>query len=278
MSVLEQVLHYPSLGCALPTGQFVRYREKAGEGTPVVLLHGIGSGSGSWISQLSSNTDQRLLAWDAPGYADSTALQLDRPAAADYARVLATWLGELHIEKLHLVGHSLGCLISAAFARLYPQQVKSLLLLAPAQGYGSASVDIQEAKAQERIAAVAQLGMQAMAEQRAPRLVSSAASAAQLELAKHMMSRLNPAGYTQATWMLSGANIRADLKAVQTAQPQLPIRIACGSQDIITPPSACESLAEFLHVPYIKLAGAGHLCAIESAHAVNELLKGQAHE
>ena len=45
---------------------------EAGNGPVVVLLHGIGSGSGSWVHQIDRlSRNFRVIAWDAPGYGDS---------------------------------------------------------------------------------------------------------------------------------------------------------------------------------------------------------------
>jgi pimeloyl-ACP methyl ester carboxylesterase len=275
MTLLERLQAMATQGVALPFRGFIRYRELIGVRSqliPTILLHGIGSGSGSWLHQLTDQSLGRVLAWDAPGYADSAPLKVQEPAAADYAQVLWAWLDALSIQEVHLVGHSLGCIMAAAAARLQPARVKALTLLAPAQGYGTATQAVRIEKRNERMQAMAQLGLQTMAEQRAPRLLSQAASAEQIELATHMMSRLNEGGYTQAAYMLSEADIRADLQAFKQ-QSTAPIRIACGDQDVITPPTACEELAHFLQVPYITLAGAGHLCALQAAAPISQLLQ-----
>jgi pimeloyl-ACP methyl ester carboxylesterase len=276
MTLLEHLQSLPTQGIALPFRGFIRYRESRSQEqidpAPLVLLHGIGSGSGSWLHQLTDERLGHVLAWDAPGYADSSALKMQEPAAADYAQVLWAWLDALNIQEAHLVGHSLGCIMATAAARLQPQRVKKLTLLAPAQGYGTAPEAVQIKKRDERLQAMAQLGLQKMAEQRAPRLLSPAASAEQIELATHMMSRLNEGGYTQATYMLSTADIRADLQAFRQ-QSSAPIHVACGDQDVITPPSACEELARFIQAPYTLLAGAGHLCALQAAAPISQLLQ-----
>lgn len=273
MSLLEQLSSMPTSGCALPFNGFVRYREAgmASEQAPLVLLHGIGSGSGSWVRQLQAAKNRRVLAWDAPGYADSTAVAPESPLAHDYAQVLWAWLDEMHIQEVHLVGHSLGCIMAASAARLQPQRVKDLTLLAPAQGYGPASVQVQAAKRDERIKTMQQLGLAEMARQRAPRLLAPNAPAEQIELATHTMSRLNEGGYAQATRMLSSADIRADLKAFRAAS-SAPIRIACGDLDVITLPAACQALAEHINAPYTNLPGAGHMCPLEAPSMVNTLL------
>jgi pimeloyl-ACP methyl ester carboxylesterase len=292
MTLLEQLHSMPTQGLALPWQGFIRYRESQLMGvrppltsrkeqinwdltpinlTPMVLLHGIGSGSGSWLHQLRDPQLGHVFAWDAPGYSDSSALKTLAPKAADYARVLWAWLDALNIKEAHLVGHSLGCIMAASAARLQPMRVKALTLFAPAQGYGTAPEALRNKKRDERLQAMAQLGLQKMAEQRAPRLLSSQANAEQIELATHMMSHLNEGGYAQATQMLSTADIRADLQAFQQSSAA-PIRIACGDQDIITPPSACQELARIIGAPYTSLSGVGHLCALEAPQAVNEFL------
>jgi pimeloyl-ACP methyl ester carboxylesterase len=284
MSLIERLQALPTLGVALPytpgPGGFIRYREFMGAPTPsppLVLLHGIGSGSGNWLHQLTDGSLGRVLAWDAPGYADSTPLKKNEPVAQDYAHMLWAWLDALQIQDVHLVGHSLGCIMAASAAQLQPARVKALTLLAPAQGYASAPMDVREKKRDERLQALAQLGVQKMAEQRAARLLSVQADAEQVQLAKHVMSRLNEGGYTQATHMLSAAAIRPDLQAFRQASAA-PIQVACGDQDVITPPKACRELAEFIAAPYTELAGAGHLCALQAPQAIASLLsQGPSH-
>jgi pimeloyl-ACP methyl ester carboxylesterase len=274
MDLVQQVQRMPTLGCALPHRGFIRYREKTGEknATPIVLLHGIGSGSGSWVRQLAGATSRHLLAWDAPGYADSTALKPEQPSASDYAQVLWAWLDALQVQRVHLVGHSLGCLMAAAASRLQAQRVVRLTLLAPAQGYGLATAELRRQKTQERLQAMHTLGLEKMAQQRAPRLLSPQASAEQIALATHMMRQLNEGGYAQATHMLGSGDIRADLQAFRAAS-SAPITVACGEHDGITPPQACRELAAFIHAPYLSLGDAGHLCALQAPQAVQSLLE-----
>lgn len=273
MSLLDRMLASPTLGCALPYRGFVRYRQAHAEagGVPLVLLHGIGSGSGSWIMQLKCEALGHVLAWDAPGYADSTSLKVAHPVADDYAQVLWAWLDELSIQRVHLVGHSLGCVMAAGAAKLQAHRVQSLTLISPAQGYGTASVQVREKKTHDRLQALADLGMAQMAAQRAPRLLSDTASQEQIALATYLMSHLNEGGYTQATHLLGAADIRAELRAFR-GQSQAPIRMVCGAQDVITPLSACQALASALQVNCQVLPEAGHLCAIEAAYAISDYL------
>jgi pimeloyl-ACP methyl ester carboxylesterase len=71
--------------------------------------------------------------------------------------------------------------------------------------------------------------------------------------------------------MLSTADIRADLQALRQSSA-MPIQIACGAQDIITPSAACQDLAQAMSAPFTLIEGAGHLCALEAAPAVAQFL------
>jgi pimeloyl-ACP methyl ester carboxylesterase len=278
MTLLQQLQALPTLGCALPFNGFIRYREsisaqqQAATSPPLVLLHGIGSGSGGWLHQLQADLGTRVLAWDAPGYADSTPLPDASPQAQDYGARLWAWLDALGVSEAHLVGHSLGCIMAASAARLQPQRVRSLRLLAPAQGYGPASEELRAKKRDERLQAMAQLGLQKMAEQRAPHLLAPGAQVQHIELAKHLMSQLNEVGYAQATRMLSLADIRADLRAFKQSS-NAPITVACGELDAITPAKACQELAQAIQALYVNVGAVGHVCAMEAHEKVNQMLE-----
>jgi len=118
-------------------GGAIGYRRAGeGRGAPLVLLHGIGSGSGSWVRQLEALSPVReVLAWDAPGYGQSTPLPMAQPQARDYAERLWQWLDALQVHApVCLVGHSLGALMVASAARLQPARVTRVVLLSPARG------------------------------------------------------------------------------------------------------------------------------------------------
>jgi pimeloyl-ACP methyl ester carboxylesterase len=152
MSLSERIQDFSLQRISTPLGQ-VAYRSAGTEGQPLwVLLHGIGSASGSWLAQLQAaqGLGVRILAWDAPGYGQSTPVQPDQPKASDYAARLWAWLDALGSGPVHLVGHSLGCLMASAAAQAQPERVKHLWLLAPAAGYGLADPQVRARKLQER--------------------------------------------------------------------------------------------------------------------------------
>jgi pimeloyl-ACP methyl ester carboxylesterase len=261
---------YPVMETAMPDGSVIEFRQSRGTGVgTAVLLHGIGSNSESWLAQLSHGLGiGRVLAWNAPGYGGSSAVLALRPTAQDYAAKLWQWLDALGIKDVHLVGHSLGCIITVRAAALAPQRVHSLTLLSPAQGYATASEPEREQKRSERLNTLSTLGVQGMADKRSSAMLSANASAQQKATVQALMASVNAAGYTQAVHLLMDADIGSDLALI----PQLPCRVACGTADTITPAANCAALAARFHLPYNDIAGAGHAIAVEAADEVSVYL------
>ena len=137
----------------------------AGSGPDLVLLHGIGSGSASWVHQLASfQGSHRVTAWDAPGYGSSDALDRAEPAAADYAGALGLFLEALGIDRAILVGHSLGALMAGAFAAARAEELGGLVFAAPAQGHARAPAEVRERVLAERLSSMARSGPEGLAE------------------------------------------------------------------------------------------------------------------
>ncbi len=236
-----------------------------------VLLHGIGSSSGNWVRQLQAaqgDANVRVLAWDAPGYGDSTPLAPSHPVAADYGRRVWEWLDGLGEQApVVLVGHSLGALMAAAATRQQPQRVARLVLLSPAQGYGTASESEREQKLVTRLHKLETLGPAGMAADRAAAMLAPGAPAVLVDFMREGMAQIVPAGYTQAARMLSTGDLCADVAGLPCA-----VAVASGDADGITPPAACQAVARAAGVPWQDVPGAGHACPLEAPAPINRLL------
>ncbi|WP_091908042.1 alpha/beta fold hydrolase [Chitinasiproducens palmae] len=274
----QRLARFPLASASAGAGRIV-YRD-AGAGTtaavPLVLLHGIGSGSPSWVAQLEGLSERRrVLAWDAPGYAESTPVQPASPHAEDYAAVLEAWLDALGIARVHLVGHSLGALMAGAFARRAPERLASLLLLAPAGGYGAAEPAIRDEKRRARLALLDQYGPAGLAERRSGNLNAPGASEAARAWVRWNMARIRPDGYRQATELLANGDLAGDLSAWRAIpSTRGPVRVAVGSDDAITTPQACARIAAAADVALDVLPGLGHACYIEDGAGLTTLIEG----
>lgn len=116
----------------LGDGRRMIVRATHGEGTPLVLLHGLLDSGLGW-AWLAAHSERPFVAFDLPGFGLS-----DKPLGprldAYAGDVLAT-LDVLGVRRCVLVGHSFGGGIAAELADRDPARVASLVLLAPA-GFG----------------------------------------------------------------------------------------------------------------------------------------------
>jgi abhydrolase domain-containing protein 6 len=106
---------------------------EAGEGEPLVLVHGMGVDRGTLLDIGGKLKGKfRVILPDLPGFGDS-----DKPETADYgieAQVnnLRQIMEALGLRRVHLGGHSMGGWISAGLASSHPEMVASLWLIAAA--------------------------------------------------------------------------------------------------------------------------------------------------
>src|SRR5207253_2668845 len=106
-------------------GTSIEYRV-AGQGEPVVLVHGL-SGSWRWWQPVLEPLAERHRVY----LLDLPRLGVRLPAD-ELTRWLGRWLDAAALERVDLIGHSLGGLIAAELAAAQPQRVQRLVLIAPA--------------------------------------------------------------------------------------------------------------------------------------------------
>lgn len=242
----------------------ISYRE-TGAGQALVLLHGIGSSSASWLNQLETLKGYRLIAWDAPGYGDSEFLSEEKPLAVHYAQALHGFLDRLLLKDAVIVGNSLGCLMAGAYAAAHPERVRSMILLDPAAGHAG-----DESKQRERLKQFEELGPEGLAEKRSPTLVGKNSPPEAIELMRWTQRRIRPQGYRQAVHCLTHGRLAEDARKFQKK-----VLVACGSEDIVTPEASCKAVAAaFPRCEYRCLAGLGHLPHMEAPEMVNGLVRG----
>ena len=115
-------------------GRMIAYR-RAGEGPPLVLLHGGCADSRAWLPQLEALSPAfDLIAWDAPGCGGSDH-PTDPMRLADYADAVAGLLASLHFERAHVCGLSFGAGLAIAVYDRHPHLVRSLVLAGAYAGW-----------------------------------------------------------------------------------------------------------------------------------------------
>ena len=109
----------------------VRYVERPGDGTPIVLIHGL-PGTAEDFEKVTPLLDgHRTIALDRPGYGYSDGGYFP---VARQLRVLDELLDHLKVDKAVLVGHSYGGTLALGYAALYPERVQGLVLVSAAAG------------------------------------------------------------------------------------------------------------------------------------------------
>jgi len=247
----------------------VSYRQAGAGPRDLLLVHGIGSQSASWVQQLDGLAGAfRVTAWDAPGYGASDPLETESPSAGDYAATLDAFLSALQIARPCIVASSLGALIAASFAASRPERVAGLVLLNPAGGYGLAEPSVRDEKLAARLARLARLGPQGMAQNLPEGMLSGEASGEAGAIAAWSQARIDPKGYAQAARMLANGTLAKD-----AARYAGPVLVVAASADTITPPQDCERIAgAFPRATFRTLPGPGHLSYVESPQIVNALI------
>lgn len=105
----------------------------AGEGIPVLILHGWGGSSNSWkkIQENLAYRGYKAICPDLPGFGKSQAPK-EAWSVSDYMGWVIELTNYLELNEFHLIAHSFGGRIAVKLANKYPEKIKSLILCSPA--------------------------------------------------------------------------------------------------------------------------------------------------
>jgi pyruvate dehydrogenase E2 component (dihydrolipoamide acetyltransferase) len=245
----------------------LRYLEVgAGDNVPVLLLHGFGADLNTWMfTQPALAEDRRVFALDLPGHGGSA-----KEVAAGDAEALTDTvdaaLGALGLERMHLVGHSMGGAIAASLALQRPERAATLTLIASA-GLGpeiNASFIEGFVRASRRREAAEVLNLLVYD----PALVSRTMVEDVLRFKR--IDGVPAALERIAGAWFAGGRQSLDL-AAQIAAFKIPVQVIWGREDRIIPVAHAEGLPA--RVPVHVFEQTGHLPHMERAGEVNRLIK-----
>ena len=95
---------------------------------PLVFIHGVGLDHKMWDSQITSINDYSTITYDLLGHG-KTPYNKEEVTLNDFSDQLDYLLKFLKIDKINLVGFSLGSLIALDFASKFQDKLKSLTLI-----------------------------------------------------------------------------------------------------------------------------------------------------
>jgi pimeloyl-ACP methyl ester carboxylesterase len=105
---------------------------QAGDGPPVVLLHGLGATKASFLPTLAALAPaHRVIAIDLPGFGDSVKPVNAAYDAPFFARSVVALLDALDLPQAALVGNSMGGRVAIELGLEHADRVTALVLLAP---------------------------------------------------------------------------------------------------------------------------------------------------
>ena len=252
-------------------GQRLRVLDIGGESrpdrAPVVFVHGFGGDLNSWMFTQPALAERwRTVALDLPGHGGSTKV-LDGADESSFAAVIDRALSALAIDRVHLVGHSMGGGIALTFANWQPGRVASLTLIASAQLgpeiNGGFITEFLSAQRRREVQEALKLLVHD------PALVSRAMVEEVLRY-KRLDGVQAALERVAAEWFPGGVQ-RVD-NAVLAANLGLPVQLIWGKDDRIIPLGHAQALAD--KMPVHILDGVGHLPHMEKAGEVNRLIAG----
>jgi len=237
---------------------------RAGEGPPLVLVHGYPLDHTIWYDLVASLEDSfSLILPDLRGFGLS-GVDESQYKLTDVATDIAGLLDHLGIEKAYLAGHSMGGYISLAFARQYPQRLLGLGLVA-----SQAAADTAEKK-QGRYAAAEEImksGIQPVVESMSPKLTADERVQA---FVRSLIAAQRPAGLAGA---LKAMAERDDSTPILSGF-KFPVAVIHGDADELIPiQRAQEVKAAVPHATLTELAGNGHMPMMENPQATAAALK-----
>ncbi|MBS7599190.1 acetoin dehydrogenase dihydrolipoyllysine-residue acetyltransferase subunit [Pseudomonas sp. RC2C2] len=242
-------------------GRTLRYFDLGEGGTPLLLVHGFGGDLNNWLfNHQALAAERRVIALDLPGHGES-GKTLQRGDLDELSQTVIALLDHLDIQHAHLAGHSMGGAVSLNLARLAPQRVRTLTLIASAGLGREINGDYLQGfvDASNRNALKPQL-TQLFSD---PGLVTRQMLEDMLKFKR--LEGVDSALRQLAAALADGSVQRHDLRAVVAQQPSL---VIWGAADAIIPASHAEGLPAEVEI----LPGQGHMVQMEAAERINQRL------
>lgn len=100
-------------------------------GVPLVLVHGFTGGRVDWADVMDDLAiDRRVVAWDHRGHAESTNTgDIETYTFGQLVADMEVAIDALELDRFHLLGHSMGGIVSMQYVLAHPDRVHSLILM-----------------------------------------------------------------------------------------------------------------------------------------------------
>jgi pyruvate dehydrogenase E2 component (dihydrolipoamide acetyltransferase) len=250
-------------------GRRLRYLEiGAGEGPPVLFVHGFGGDLYSWQFNQEALAENHLTyALDLPGHGGSTKdLGGGHVHVGALAAAVLDFMDAKGIAKAHLVGHSLGGAIALDLALNHPERVASATLICSAAlgpEINMAYVDgFMQAKRRKQLQPVLEM------------LVADPAMVSR-EMIEDVLRYKRLDGVEAALNRIAEDCFAGGRQALELTgrlgELSVPVQVIWGKEDQILPASHAEGLPAGIAVTVLD--DAGHMVHMEKAAEVDQTLR-----
>jgi pimeloyl-ACP methyl ester carboxylesterase len=226
---------------------------------PLLLLHGMSTSGDSFRELMYGlSDDYYLVAPDIPGFglSDNT-----EPYSLDHLiEWLASFIDQLDLNPIYLLGHSFGGILASAYTLSYPEDIQKLILLSPALLVGQMIPPLARRMSASRVLTGAGIALSRLRLER------------QIRIQFHEPDRMDDSIWDRRR--LDYSRARASAAAVSAfasvdltprlAEIDKPTLVVWGSDDPILAASHAHQLEGFINGVQIQLIDScGHLPMIE---------------
>jgi 3-oxoadipate enol-lactonase len=243
--------------------------EVAGEGEPVLMIHGLGGTSNVWTPLLPALSRHRTLRPDLPGSGRSD--RVEGPLTiARFVDAMRKVCGEAGVERAHVVAHSLGTIVAFHLAVAEPVLVRSLVLFGPLACPPDPARPAMRARGEAaRRDGVA--GMQSLAEALVTAGTAHETRAHRplaVALVRELLMRQCPDGYARTCEAL------AEAEAADVSRIACPTLLVTGDEDAIAPAQSVRHLGSRIPGSRVEvLHRCGHWTPVEKPEECAGLLR-----
>ena len=243
--------------------------ERAGEGPPLVLLHGAAVDSRMWRPQVAALSDEfTVVAWDEPGAGRSSDVPADF-ALADYANCVAALIRALDLGPAHVAGLSWGGTVTQELYRQQPELVATLVLVDTYAGW-KGSLPAEEVET--RVEGVRQMVAAAdhLFDPTLPGLFAGDPPPELVRLMEAMAADVRPESMSIALEVMAGTDLRDVLPRVA-----VPTLLVWGELDARSPLSVARQFEDAIpDAKLVVIPGAGHVSNLEAPELFNDAVRG----
>ena len=228
-----------------------------GEGTPIILLHGLMGGISNFDSTIEFFSKKyKVIAPELPIY--------DLPLLSSTVKSLTNWLTRFitykELEQVILLGNSLGGHIALLYTKLHPRKVKGLILTGSSGLYESAMGDSYPKR-----------GSYEFIKKKCEDVFYDPKTATK-ELVDEVFAIVNDRTKVIKTLSIAKSAIRHNM-AKDLPNMKTPTCLIWGKNDPVTPPKVAEEFSELLpNASLYWIDKCGHAPMMEHPDTFNELL------